>query len=116
MRILLVEASPFLRFLFREALQRAGHEIIAEYASLEEAAGQKDNIGPEVIIVDPEGEPSTWEAKIRELASHFPGAHLLVLSSSTLNDKNEFISLKKPCPPETVLTAIHRLTDRLLTV
>ncbi|MGQ9778441.1 MAG: response regulator [Bacillota bacterium] len=115
MRVLLVEASPFLRFLLREALHRANHEIVAEGESLEEAMGLADSLLPDVILLDLENASWDWEAKLRELVRHLPKGHLIVLGPSAGRPSGEIefaTYLEKPCSPQAVLTAIHRLSMR----
>ncbi|NLG84269.1 MAG: response regulator [Firmicutes bacterium] len=113
MRVRLVETSPFLRFLFREALRRAHHEIVAECTSLEEAVKLAGRLAPEVVVLDLEDGLTDWEARIQELVLHLPKSHLIVLGPSSGRPRNEswFAAyLEKPCSPQTVLTTIQSLS------
>ncbi|MGE5528564.1 MAG: hypothetical protein ACM3X6_05415 [Patescibacteria group bacterium] len=110
MRVLVVERSPFLRFVLREVLSRANHENVGEYAGIDEAAGAAGALAPEVVLLDLDGTEPGAAAKIGELSRLMPAARLVVLGPPGRAPAGLRIDayLGKPCTPEAVLAAIGR--------
>ena len=110
LRILMVERSPFLRFVLRDVLYRANHETVGECEALGEAAVLAGKLEPDVVLMELDGPREQWRDSIEALKQTAPSAKLIAIGPPGLSHADIYgltALLNKPCTPEAVLAAIR---------
>lgn len=110
LRILMVERSPFLRFVLREVLYRANHETVGECEALGEAAVLAKRLEPDVVLMELDEPREQWHDHIEVLRQIAPLAKLIAIGPPGLSLADTYgltAMLSKPCTPEAVLAAIR---------
>lgn len=113
-RVLVVDDAVFMRTVLRDILEGAGHEIIAEAATGEEAVDRYTETRPDLVTLDLVMPGDGGRVALRAILEKDPSARVLIVSAQgQQEDVEEAIMdgaadfLAKPFDPEQVVRTVE---------
>lgn len=115
-RVLIVDDSAFMRHVLRDIIEGAGHEVVQEAKTGEEAVALHKKLRPDLVTLDLVMPGEGGQAALRSILEEDPEARVIVVSAvGQRPDVDEAIEtgaadfLVKPFEKETVIATIDRL-------
>jgi CheY-like chemotaxis protein len=116
--VLVVEDSRDAREMYAELLRLSGYRV-AEAADGEDALDKADDLVPDAIVMDLslpglDGREATRRLKASPRTAGIPVAILSGMPAELIRSAGADVCMTKPCPPDVLLEAVHRLVSRNL--
>lgn len=115
-RIVIVDDAVFMRTVLRNILEEAGHEVVAEAATGEDAVAAYEKHRPDLVTMDLVMPGEGGLAALRRILSSDPEARVIVVSAvGQQRDVEAAIEagatdfLVKPFEKETVIETVERI-------
>ncbi len=115
LKILIVDDAPFMRFLLRQILEGAGHEIIGEAEDGKEGVQKFHELSPDLITLDVVMPEMTGIEALKEIRKANPRARCVMVTAIDQRDHlleamqaGALDYVVKPFDKERVLEALSR--------
>ncbi len=112
-RVLVVDDAVFMRTVLRDILQAAGHEVVGEAATGEEAVERYGELAPDLVTLDLVMPGMGGREALRSMLESDPAARVLIVSAQgQREDVEEAIMdgaadfLPKPFDPDQVVRTV----------
>ncbi len=115
-RVLIVDDAAFMRRVLRDIIEEAGHEVVQEATTGEDAVAQYQRVHPDLVTLDLVMPGEGGQAALRNILEHDPEARVIVVSA--VGQKKEVEQaleagasdfLVKPFEKEAVVATMSRL-------
>lgn len=115
-RVLIVDDAAFMRRVLRDIIEEAGHEVVAEAATGEDAVEQYRKVYPDLVTMDLVMPGEGGRAALEKILGHDPQARVIVVSAvGQKKEVDEALSagaadfLVKPFEKASVVDTVARL-------
>jgi two-component system chemotaxis response regulator CheY len=119
LRVLIVDDALFMRNMLRDIIVRAGHEVVGEAASGQEAVEKYRELRPDLVTMDIVMPLKSGIEALQEICREDPSACIVMCSAlgqeslvieAVRGGARDFIV--KPFKEQRVLEVVHRVTGR----
>ena len=115
-RVLVADDAAFMRRVLRDIIEEAGHEVVQEATTGEEAVAHYQSSSPDLVTLDLVMPGEGGQAALKKILEHDPQARVIVVSAvGQKGDVEKALEtgaadfLVKPFEKEAVVQTIDRL-------
>ncbi|HHI81209.1 MAG TPA: response regulator [Planctomycetes bacterium] len=115
LKILIVDDAPFMRFLLRQILEEAGHQIVGEAENGKEALEMYEKLQPDLVTLDVVMPEMTGIEALKKIRARSPKARCVMVTAIDQRDHlleamqaGALDYVVKPFEKERVLKALSR--------